>query len=138
MGLKQIKLVKPKSIALNIASFNEIQSYIDDTYKDVSEKSRLKYLSSFILFVCCIIEEAYQPRNLQNKKVDKKEEVMKHIEAFFEAKKRNELLVILLKTYTAVEELSVYHLLTKPYLPLEVFFFFFENGLVRNWYVFSK
>jgi len=82
MGLKQIKLVKPKSIALNIASFNEIQSYIDDTYKDVSEKSRLKYLSSFILFVCCIIEEAYQPRNLQNKKVNKKEEVMKHIETF--------------------------------------------------------
>ncbi len=82
MGLKQIKLVKPKSIALNIASFNEIQSYIDDTYKDVSEKGRLKYLSSFILFVCCIIEEAYQPRNLQNKKVDKKEEVIKHIETF--------------------------------------------------------
>lgn len=82
MGLKQIKLVKPKSIALNIASFNEIQSYIDDTYKEVSDKSRLKYLSSFILFVCCIIEEAYQPRNLQNKKVDKKEEVLKHIATF--------------------------------------------------------
>jgi RecG-like helicase len=82
MGLKQIKLVKPKSIALNIASFNEIQSYIDDTYKDVSDKNRLKYLSSFILFVCCIIEEAYQPRNLQNKKVDKKEEVLKHISTF--------------------------------------------------------
>lgn len=82
MGLKQIKLVKPKSIALNIASFNEIQSYIDDTYKEVSEKPRLKYLSSFILFVCCIIEEAYQPRNLQNKKVDKKEEVLQHIATF--------------------------------------------------------
>lgn len=82
MGLKQIKLVKPKSIALNIASFNEIQSYIDDTYKEVSDKTRLKYLSSFILFVCCIIEEAYQPRNLQNKKVDKKEEVLKHISTF--------------------------------------------------------
>jgi RecG-like helicase len=82
MGLKQIQLVKPKSIALNIASFNEIQSYIDDTYKEVSDKSRLKYLSSFILFVCCIIEEAYQPRNIQNKKVDKKEEVIKHIASF--------------------------------------------------------
>ena len=82
MGIKQIKLVKPKSIALNIASFNEIQSYIDDTYKEVSDKSRLKYLSSFILFVCCIIEEAYQPRNLQNKKVNKKEEVLKHIATF--------------------------------------------------------
>lgn len=82
MGLKQISLVKPKSIALNIASFNEIQTYIDDTYKEVSDKSRLKYLSSFILFVCCIIEEAYQPRNIQNKKVDKKEEVIKHIATF--------------------------------------------------------
>lgn len=82
MGLKQIQLVKPKSIALNIASFNEIQTYIDDTYKEVSDKSRLKYLSSFILFVCCIIEEAYQPRNIQNKKVDKKEEVIKHIATF--------------------------------------------------------
>jgi len=82
MGLKQIQLVKPKSIALNIASFNEIQSYIDDTYKEVSDKSRLKYLSSFILFVCCIIEEAYQPRNIQNKKVDKKDEVIKHIATF--------------------------------------------------------
>ena len=82
MGLKQIQLVKPKSIALNIASFNEIQSYIDETYKEVSDKSRLKYLSSFILFVCCIIEEAYQPRNIQNKKVDKKEEVIKHIASF--------------------------------------------------------
>jgi len=84
MGLKQIKLVKPKSIALNIASFNEIQSYIDDTYKDVSDKSRLKYLSSFILFVCCIIEEAYQPRNIQNKKVDKREEVLHHIASFLQ------------------------------------------------------
>jgi RecG-like helicase len=84
MGLKQIKLVKPKSIALNIASFNEIQSYIDDTYKDVSDKSRLKYLSSFILFVCCIIEEAYQPRNVQNKKVDKREEVLHHIASFLQ------------------------------------------------------
>ena len=82
MGLKQIQLVKPKSIALNIASFNEIQTYIDDTYKEVSDKSRLKYLSSFILFVCCIIEEAYQPRNIQNKKVDKREEVIKHIATF--------------------------------------------------------
>lgn len=82
MGLKQIQLVKPKSIALNIASFNEIQTYIDDTYKEVSDKSRLKYLSSFILFVCCIIEEAYQPRNIQNKKVDKKDEVIKHIATF--------------------------------------------------------
>jgi len=84
MGLKQIKLVKPKSIALNIASFNEIQSYISDTYKDVTDKNRLKYLSSFILFVCCIIEEAYQPRNIQNKKVDKKEEVIKHIATFLD------------------------------------------------------
>jgi len=82
MGLKQISLVKPKSIALNIMSFKEIQAYIDDTYKDVPDKGRLKYLSSFILFVCCILEEAYQPRNIQNQKVDKKNEAIKHIETF--------------------------------------------------------
>jgi RecG-like helicase len=82
MGLKQIQLVKPKSIALNIASFNEIQSYIADIYKDVPDKSRLKFLSSFILFVSCVIEEAYLPRDRANRKVDKKEEVLKHIATF--------------------------------------------------------
>lgn len=82
MGLKQIQLVKPKSIALNIASFNEIQSYIADIYKDVPDKSRLKFLSSFILFVSCVIEEAYLPRDRANRKVDKKEEVIKHIATF--------------------------------------------------------
>lgn len=90
MGLKQIQLVKPKSIALNIASFNEIQSYIDETYKEVPDKARLKYLSSFILFVCCIIEEAYQPRNIQNKKVDKKDEVIKHISTFLGVQLKDE------------------------------------------------
>lgn len=75
MAIKDIKLVKPKNMALNIASFNDIQSYITDTYKDVSTKGALKFLPSFILFICCIIEEAYYPRNLQNKKVDKKDEV---------------------------------------------------------------
>lgn len=90
MGIKGIQLVKPKSIALNIASFNEIQSYIDETYKEVPDKARLKYLSSFILFVCCIIEEAYQPRNIQNKKVDKKDEVIKHISTFLGVQLKDE------------------------------------------------
>jgi hypothetical protein len=90
MGLKQIKLVKPKSIALNIMSFKEIQEYIDDTYKDVPDKGRLKYLSSFILFVCSILEEAYQPRNIQNQKVDKKNEAIRHIEAFLGVQLKDE------------------------------------------------
>ena len=78
MGLKQIQLIKPKSVAKSIVSHTEIQSYINEMYKDVADKNRLKYLSSFILFICCVIEECYQ----KDKKIDKKNEVMKHIETF--------------------------------------------------------
>lgn len=84
MGINNIHNIKPKNRAKVIATFGDIQEYLNETYSDVSptEKSNLKYIVSFILFVCCLIEEAYSKKSVQNKKVDKKEECFKHIEKF--------------------------------------------------------
>ncbi len=82
MGISNLKNIKPKNKAKVIATFGDIQEYLNDTYSDVADKSSLKYVVSFILFVCCLVEEAYAKKSIQNKKIDKKEEVYKHIEKF--------------------------------------------------------
>ena len=82
MGSSNFPLIKPKNKAKVVQTFGEIQEFLTETYKDVSDKSQLKYLVSFILFVCCLVEEAYCKRNRENKKIDKKEEVFTHIANF--------------------------------------------------------
>ncbi len=80
--MPNLKLVKPALKAASLQTRDEINKYIEDMYKDHTNKEELKYLSSFILFVCCCVEECYSKKSRQNKKVDKKEEVMEHISAF--------------------------------------------------------
>ena len=80
MGVSNLKLVKPKNKAKTIQTFGDIQEFLTDTYKDIPDKSQLKYLVSFILFVCCLVEEAYAKNTPENKKISKKDEVFNHIE----------------------------------------------------------
>ena len=82
MGVSNLKLVKPKNKAKTIQTFGDIQEFLTDTYKDIPDKSQLKYLVSFILFVCCLVEEAYAKNTPENKKISKKDEVFNHISKF--------------------------------------------------------
>lgn len=82
MGSSNLKHIKPKNKAKVLQTAGEIQDYLTETYSDVSDKSSLKYLVSFILFVCCLVEEAYSKRSIHNKKIDKKEEVFTHMAKF--------------------------------------------------------
>jgi len=82
MGVSNLKLIKPKNKAKAIQTFGDIQDFLNETYKDIPDKTQLKYLVSFILFVCCLIEEAYSKKTPENKKVSKKEEAFNHINKF--------------------------------------------------------
>ena len=82
MGVSNLKLIKPKNKAKVIQTFGEIQDFLTDTYKDIPDKTSLKYLVSFILFVCCLVEEAYAKNTPENKKISKKDEVFNHINKF--------------------------------------------------------
>lgn len=82
MGISNLKLIKPKNKAKTIQTFSDIQEFLTETYKDIPDKSQLKYLVSFILFVCCLVEEAYSKNTPENKKIAKKDEVFNHISKF--------------------------------------------------------
>jgi hypothetical protein len=82
MGLDNLKHIKPKNKAKILKTANDIQIYLNDTYSDIPDKSSLKYVVSFILFVCCLVEEAYSKNKIENKKVNKKDEVFNHISKF--------------------------------------------------------
>ncbi len=82
MGISNLKLIKPKNKAKTIQTFSDIQEFLTETYKDIPDKSQLKYLVSFILFVCCLVEEAYSKNTPENKKISKKDEVFNHISKF--------------------------------------------------------
>jgi RecG-like helicase len=77
-----LKLVKPRLKAASLQTRDEINAYIQEIYETHTNKNELKYLSSFILFVCCCVEESYSKKSRQNKKVDKKIEVLEHIATF--------------------------------------------------------
>ncbi len=85
MGVSNLKFIKPKNKAKIIQTFGDIQDFLTDTYKDIPDKSQLKYLVSFILFVCCLVEEAYSKNTPENKKISKKDEVYNHISKFLNA-----------------------------------------------------
>lgn len=85
MGLNNLKFIKPHNKAKSLQTRGDIQDYLSETYSDVSDKSSLKYLVSFILFVCCLVEEAYSNKNnIENKKIQKKDEVFNHIAKFLD------------------------------------------------------
>lgn len=79
-----MKLVKPKLQAEAVMDKTEIDAYIKSVYEGVSDKQSLKFLPSFILFVCCVVEECYSKRSIHHSKIDKLAEVIHHICTFLE------------------------------------------------------
>ena len=77
-----MKLVKPKLQALAVTDKSEIDNYILSVYEGITERQSLKFLPSFILFVCCVVEECYSKRSVHHAKIDKRAEVLKHISSF--------------------------------------------------------
>lgn len=77
-----MKLVKPKLQALAVTDKSEIDGYISSVYDAIQDKKVLKFLPSFILFVCCVVEECYSKRSIHQAKINKKEEVIEHINRF--------------------------------------------------------
>jgi hypothetical protein len=82
MGKTSMKLVKPKLQALAVTDKSEIDNYILSVYEGITERQSLKFLPSFILFVCCVVEECYSKRSVHHSKIDKRAEVLKHIASF--------------------------------------------------------
>jgi hypothetical protein len=82
MGKTSMKLVKPKLQALAVTDKSEIDNYILSVYEGITERQSLKFLPSFILFVCCVVEECYSKRSVHHAKIDKRAEVLKHISSF--------------------------------------------------------
>lgn len=80
--MPNLKLVRPVLKAASLQTRDEINAYIQEIYGTHTNKTELKYLSSFILFVCCCVEESYSKKSRQNKKIDKKIEVLEHIATF--------------------------------------------------------
>ena len=83
MGLKNLELLKPANKSKVIACAPVILEYVERHYGKVQDKVSLKYLPSFILYVCCCVEETYaNKKKIENTKVNKKEEVLKFIAEF--------------------------------------------------------
>lgn len=80
MGVSNLAYIKPNNKAKDIKTFCLVQQYIAESYVlDVKDRHNLKYVVSFVLFICCLVEEAY---NNKTSKVNKKEEVFSHISKF--------------------------------------------------------
>lgn len=77
-----MKLVKPRLQAESITDKTEIDNYINSVYEGVTDKNSLKFLPSFILFVCCVVEECYSTRSVHKSKINKKQEVFEHMSLF--------------------------------------------------------
>lgn len=77
-----MKLVKPRLQAESITDKTEIDNYINSVYQGVTDKNSLKFLPSFILFVCCVVEECYSTRSVHKSKINKKQEVFEHMSVF--------------------------------------------------------
>lgn len=82
--MSKLKYVKPKNKAKVIKGSVDIDQCIKDFYDSLSdsEKQSLKLVPSFIEFVCRLVEERYSKKTAENKKIDKKQEVLKHIATF--------------------------------------------------------
>ena len=83
MGLGNLKLLKPGNKSKVVVNASVISEYLDKNFGKVQDKNSLKYLPSFILYICCCVEEAYSNKNnIENTKVNKKDEVLKLIADF--------------------------------------------------------
>lgn len=83
MGLKNLELLKPANKSKVIVNSSIILEYLEKNFGKVQDKASLKYLPSFILYVCCCVEETYaNKKNVENSKVNKREEVIKIIVDF--------------------------------------------------------
>lgn len=79
MGVSNLSLIKPpKGKAKDAHTSLSIQEFLTHTYTDVKQRSTLKYVISFIQFVCCLVEEAYNKKS----KINKKDEVFIQIAKF--------------------------------------------------------
>lgn len=85
MGKNSMKLVKPKLQALCITDKSEIDGYIKHVYEGIVDKNSLKFLPSFILFICCVVEEVYSKRSVHHAKINKRDEVLQHVNTFLES-----------------------------------------------------
>jgi hypothetical protein len=80
MGLKNLELLKPANKSKVVANSAIILEYLERNFGKVQDKPSLKHLPSFILYVCCCVEETYSnKKNIENTKVNKKDEVLKLI-----------------------------------------------------------
>ena len=83
MGFKNLSLIKPTTKSKTLQGPLFILEQLEEHFGKVSAKADLKYLPSFIQYVCCLVEEAYSSkRNLENGKINKKEEVLKLMNDF--------------------------------------------------------
>ena len=83
MGFQNLSLIKPTTKVKVFQGSQFILEQLENHFGKVPNKQDLKYLPSFILYVCCLVEEAYSNKsNLENSKVNKKDEVLKLIIEF--------------------------------------------------------
>jgi hypothetical protein len=83
MGLKNLDLLKPSNKSKVVVNSSVILEYIENNFGKIQDKQSLKYLPSFILYICCCVEETYSnKKNIENSKVNKKDEVIKLISEF--------------------------------------------------------
>ena len=83
MGFKNLSLIKPTTKVKVVQGAQFILEQLETNYGKLTNKQDLKYLPSFILYVCCLVEEAYSNKNnLENGKLNKKDEVLKLVSEF--------------------------------------------------------
>lgn len=83
MGFKNLSLIKPTTKVKVVQGAQFILEQLETNYGKLPNKQDLKYLPSFILYVCCLVEEAYSNKNnLENGKLNKKDEVLKLVSEF--------------------------------------------------------
>lgn len=83
MPLKNLNLIKPTNKSKVLSGSTSILEQIEEHFGKVANKQELKIMPSFILYVCCLVEEAYSSkRNKENEKINKKDEVIKIVQTF--------------------------------------------------------
>jgi len=83
MPLKNLNLIKPTNKSKVLSGSTSILEQIEEHFGKVANKQELKIMPSFILYVCCLVEEAYSSkRNKENEKINKRDEVIKIIHTF--------------------------------------------------------
>lgn len=83
MGFKNLKFVKPSKRLKVLLGSKEILELIEENFGKVVNRNDLKFIPSFVEYVCSLVEEAYNSKtNVDKQKVNKKEEVIKLIGEF--------------------------------------------------------